>query len=284
MPVTLSPLRYPGGKTQLAPLVIEILRSNGLFHGQYIEPFAGGAGIACKLLLEGYVSQIHINDLDPAIYSFWRSILTEPDRFCRRIESTKITMAEWRKQKRVQERGDADPFALGFSTFFLNRTNRSGIISGGVIGGQEQKGDYPLDCRFNKKDLIRKIERLAARAQDISVTNLDARVFLKRMNERALPQALVNIDPPYFQKGPELYRNSFEVKDHEKLAAAVVGVRPLWMVTYDDTKETRELYRRFPRYSLALYYWAQVKRIGVELLVLDPRLKVPRVTLSPVAA
>lgn len=104
-----------------------------------------------------------------------------------------------------------------------------------------------------------------------------------RWSLRALPQALVNIDPPYFQKGPELYRNSFEVKDHEELAAAIVGVKPLWMVTY-DTKETGERYRKFPRYSLALHYWGQVKRIGVELLVLDPRLRVPRVMLSPMAA
>ena len=277
MPVTLSPLRYPGGKSQLTPLVIEILRENNLFYGHYIEPFAGGSGIACKLLLDGYVSHIHLNDLDPSIYNFWLAILTDGERFCQKIEETAVTIAEWRKQKEIQHSSDPDAFELGFSTFFLNRTNHSGSVNGGVIGGQEQSGNYRLDCRFNKSDLIRKIRRIAAKASQITLTNLDARVFLRSLNKRILPQALINIDPPYFVKGPELYRNSYLAKDHTALAKTIASVNPLWMVTYDSTPETRALYSQYPCFTHALNYSAQVKRVGVELLVLDPRLIVPPV-------
>lgn len=275
MPTTFSPLRYPGGKTQLSPLVIEIMRSNDLFYGEYIEPFAGGAGIACKLLLEGYVSHIHLNDLDPAIYSFWRAVLNEPERFCRRIESVKMTTEEWRRQKKKLTATDIDPFTLGFSAFFLNRTNRSGIIGGGVIGGIEQRGNYLLDCRFNKSVLIKKIERLAARAEQISITNLDGCEFLKRLNRRNLPNTLINIDPPYYVRGPKLYQNSYTAKDHALLAKMVQRIKARWMITYDDTFETRALYARYPLFSQSLNYSAQVKRVGNELLVLDPRLTVP---------
>ena len=285
MPITASPLRYPGGKSQLAPLVIDVLRSNDLFYGQYIEPFAGGAGIACKLLLEGYVSHIHINDLDRSIYRFWWAVLNEPERFCRRIDATKVTLEQWRRLKKVQTEVDPDPFALGFSTFFLNRTNRSGIINGGVIGGFEQAGNYLLDCRFNKKDLIRKIERLATHRDQISLTNLDAREFLKKLNRRQLSNALVNIDPPYYVKGPELYKNCYRAEDHDLLAKTVQRIKPLWMLTYDDTRETRALYAMYPSFSNCLNYSAQIKRVGVELLVLDPRLKVPNsLRLQAVAA
>lgn len=275
MPVIDSPLRYPGGKSQLAPLVIELMRNNDLFYGEYIEPFAGGAGIACSLLLDGYVSRIHINDLDRSIYSFWWAILNEPERFCKRIESIKVTIEQWRRQKTIQCESNPDTFALGFSTFFLNRTNRSGIITGGVIGGFAQDGEYLLDCRFNKKDLIRKIERIATHRDQICLTNLDARVFLNRINRRKLDCALVNIDPPYYLKGPELYKNCYGSQDHELLAETVRRVKPYWMVTYDDTPQTRALYKQYPSYTQNLNYSAQVKRIGVELLVLDPRLKAP---------
>ena len=167
MPVTNTPLRYPGGKSQLTPFVLDVMRANDLFYGEYAEPFAGGAGIACTLLFEGYVSRIHINDLDPSIFAFWESVVKEPELFARRVRDTPVTMDEWRRQKAVQSAQGPSLMDLGFSTFFLNRTNRSGIINGGVIGGFEQKGDYPIDCRFNKANLLRKIERLAAHAEQI---------------------------------------------------------------------------------------------------------------------
>lgn len=275
MAITSTPLRYPGGKSQLAPFVIELLRANDLFYGEYIEPFAGGAGIACKLLLSGYVSRIRINDLDPAIHGFWWAVLNEPDRLCRRIESTPVTVEEWRKQRAVQKVRDPDPVDLGFSTFFLNRTNRSGIIDGGVIGGLDQDGEYSVDCRFNKLDLVKKIQRIALYHEQITLTSEDGRKFLQRLNRMNLSRVLINIDPPYFLKGRELYQNWYEADDHEALATAVSKLRHLWMVTYDDTPETRKLYAAHRRYNQQLTYSAQIKRAGVELLVLDRRLKMP---------
>lgn len=276
MPITDSPLRYPGGKSQLTPLVIEVLRSNDLFYGQYAEPFAGGAGIACTLLLDGYVSCIHINDLDPSIYAFWWAVVQSPERFCRLIASTPVTIEEWHRQKSLQGRTDIDPVELGFSTFFLNRTNRSGIILGGVIGGLEQKGNYLIDCRFHKLNLTKKIERIALNADKINVTNLDALDFLKTFDKSQLAKkTLINIDPPYYMRGPELYRNWFTDEDHKSLAKAVDNIKPFWMVTYDSTVETQQLYAKYPSFSNSLRYTAQVKRTGVELLVMDPRLKLP---------
>ena len=273
MPITNTPLRYPGGKSQLTPLVLDVLRHNDLFYGEYAEPFAGGAGIACSLLLNGYVSRIHINDLDPAIHAFWWLVVNETERLARLVANTAVTIEEWHRQRAVQESSDADPLELGFSTFFLNRTNRSGIINGGVIGGLQQKGTYPIDCRFHKANLLKKIERLALHAEQINVTNLDGLEFLKRFNRKPKVKTLLNIDPPYYVQGPELYKAWFTAEDHAALAKAVSKLKAFWMVTYDSTPETRQLYDRYPSFSNSLRYTAQVKRSGVELLVMDPRLK-----------
>ena len=277
MPVTDSPLRYPGGKSQLAPFVVELMRANDLFYGAYAEPFAGGCGIAMKLLLQGYVSEIYINDIDRSIYSFWSCVVRHSDDLCELIETTPITMEEWYRQKEVQENKRARVLDLGFSTLFLNRTNRSGIIRGGVIGGKEQKGNYPLHCRFNRTGLIEKVRRIASHAEHISLSRLDAEDFVRTTLRNMPKRTLVNIDPPYYAKGPELYTSFYQPEDHANLARAVRGIKQPWIVTYDDVPEIRAMYRGLPLYQQELNYSAQHKRIGVELLVMDPRLTMPGV-------
>lgn len=286
MPVTDSPLRYPGGKSQLIPFVLDLLKENDLFYGEYAEPFAGGAGIALKLLLDGYVDRIYLNDIDPAIHAFWHAVLNHTDELCNRIDGTEVSIGEWHKQRRVYFDVSANnTVERGFATLFLNRTNRSGIIKAGVIGGLEQKGEYKLDCRFNKTELIRKIKRIGSYNKQIDLSQLDAIDFLQNVVSKAGQNTLVNLDPPYFGKGPELYTNFYKPDDHAELARAIGTLQKNWMVTYDDEPKIRSLYSDYPMYSSSLNYSAQLKRIGTELLVLDPRLKAPKlldgVKLSP---
>lgn len=276
MPVTDTPLRYPGGKSQLLPFVIEILRENDLFYGEYAEPFAGGAGVAMTLLLKGYVDRIHINDIDRAIYAFWYAVLHHTDELCALIDSTEMTIDAWHEQRKIHFEGDVIHVArLGFSTLFLNRTNRSGILKGGVIGGFAQQGTYKIDCRFNRADLIRKIRRIALYREQINLTCMDAVDFVSKIVPATGRRTLVNLDPPYFGKGPELYTNFYKHRDHERLAQSVSTIDRHWMVTYDDAPEIRRLYARYPKFLYGINYSAQMKRVGTELMVLDGRLRIP---------
>lgn len=276
MPVTDSPLRYPGGKSQLIPFIIELMRANDLFYGEYAEPFAGGSGVALRLLLNGYVDRIYINDYDDAIFAFWSSVLEKPTELCDLIYSVNVDIATWHKQRYAYfNRDDVSQLELGFATLFLNRTNRSGIIKAGVIGGLKQDGKYKLDCRFNKNDLVRKIKRISQRKDDIVLTNLDAVDFIEEVVPKTSRDTLINLDPPYFGKGPELYSNFYVAKDHKDLADRVANIDRKWIVTYDDVSDIRELYKTYQVYSNSLNYSAQVKRIGTELLVAKPGLVIP---------
>jgi DNA adenine methylase len=275
MPVSDSPLRYPGGKTQLTPFVIDLLRSNDLLNGIYVEPFAGGAGIAWKLLLDNFVSSIWINDIDPAIYSFWASVIRHTGELCELIESTPVTIDEWHKQREVQKCKTSKIVELGFSTFFLNRTNRSGILKAGVIGGLEQNGNYLLDCRFNKKELLKKIQRIALYKERIKLTKIDAEKFIKVEIKKLPERSLINIDPPYYKQGPGLYCSFYKHEDHENLASAIKQIVQPWMLTYDDVPEIRSLYSDLPSISKSLNYSAQVKRIGVEYMVFSNKVTIP---------
>lgn len=259
----------------MIPFVTELIRENQLVHGEYAEPFAGGAGIAVSLLLDGDVDRIYLNDFDPSIYAFWYAVLHHTDELCQKIAQATLDMDEWRKQRGVYFSDDADRVSKGFATLFLNRTNRSGIIKAGVIGGLAQTGNYKMACRFMKPELIRKIRRIAACRERIHLTCLDAVEFVETVLPKTAQNTLVNLDPPYFGKGRELYTNFYTAKDHALLAHSVYQIARRWMVTYDDAPEIRNLYKQFPMFSSKLNYSAQTKRVGAELLVLDPSLRVP---------
>jgi DNA adenine methylase len=245
--ITLSPLRYPGGKTKLRNYLVELLNLNNI-HGTYIEPFAGGAGAALCLLLNNYVEDIVINDIDRSIYALWHSILYQSEMLCDKIFYTHITMEEWYKQRQIQLRkNDCNLLDLGFSTLFLNRTNRSGVISAGVIGGYEQAGEYKLDCRFNKEDLINKIIQISDRAEQIHLFNLDCIAFFDQIENRFdCNNSLVYLDPPYYNKGKKLYTNFYKHDDHANLANYLTSnLNYLWITSYDDTTEIREIYSKY---------------------------------------
>jgi DNA adenine methylase len=274
-----SPLRYPGGKTPLAPFLAEVLRINGLEGGVFAEPFAGGAGAALRLLFSEVLSRIYINDLDTRIYSFWRAVLNHTDELLTLLERTPVNVKHWRRQRAVlRSISQHSILEVGFATFYLNRSNHSGVLNGGPIGGLNQTGNYKIDARFNKKALRKKIERIALYSDRITVKNLDGVEFLKWLFSNGTVRAeaaFVYMDPPFFEKAARLYKIYFRDSDHDKLAKFLNhehGFR--WIVSYDDTPHIRKLYRDRPNVLLAKYSLHTTKT-GRELIISSPNCSLP---------
>lgn len=272
-----SPLRYPGGKGKLASFMEYMIDQLGHRGGTYIEPFAGGAGIAMELLLRNVVSRIVINDYDKAVWSFWKAILTETDRFVEEIRTVPLTVDEWQKQHEILvTQNDKYSFELGFAAFYLNRTNRSGIIKGGVIGGQEQAKDWKMDVRFKREELVTRIQRIAARKKDIKLYNKDVNSFIKNYVPLYEENALIYFDPPYFRKGQQLYMNFFNYKDHVRIEQEIrEHVNCDWIITYDYEPQIEEIYHN---YNLRLYdlnYSVSTKRKANELMIFKDGIIIP---------
>lgn len=270
---TYTPLRYPGGKAKIYHHMKKMINKNFNQKPVYCEPFVGGAGLALKLLLTDIVSEIYINDLDDAIFSFWYSVLNHKDELIERIINTEVTIDSWQLQKEIYE--NPDKFTIierGFSTFFLNRTNRSGIMKAGPIGGKKQNGKYKLNCRYNKENLIKIIETIYLYRDKIEIYNLDAKDFISKVDKK-LDNAFFYLDPPYVEKGPDLYKNSFTPNDHKLLRDKVASLNNKWFITYDDNEYIEKLYKIYKLDRFELNYSISTARKGVEISIYGPGVK-----------
>ncbi len=279
-----SPLRYPGGKAALFPFLRQVIRTNGLAGCTYVEPYAGGAGAGLSLLVTGQVGRVVINDLDPAIAAFWHTLVDEPDALMARVRKVRLSIREWRRQKEIYAAADtSDLAALGFATFYLNRTNRSGVLNGGPIGGLDQSGKYKIDARFNRTNLIERIRVIALYAKRITVTSHDGAAVIKQYARSS--DTFIYADPPYFEKAGSLYLNTFQPDDHEALAS-VLNARAdkKWLLTYDNVGRIAELYPERRRQTFGLHYSAHRVTKATEVMVIADELLVPDQTQTALPA
>lgn len=278
-----TPLRYPGGKQKLSPFLADILVVNDLVGGHYVEPYAGGAGVAIELLLKGLVCKIHLNDSSKPVYAFWRAVLAHTDELCRLIASASLTVDEWKRRREVvRNPGRHTILELGFSTFYLNRCNRSGVLSGGLIGGLDQKGEWKLDARFSRNELIRRVEAIASLRARISIKNMDAEAFITHNVPEMPKETLVYCDPPYFAKSSRLYLDSYGAEDHERLSRLIQSqLHRKWVVSYDRAPEILSYYMRRRSFVYDLQYSASKVYRGSEVFVFSDDLKLPQGSSIP---
>ena len=261
----------------MAPFFVDLFETNNLEHITYAEPYAGGAGTAINLLLGNKVDRIFINDANFGVFSFWNAILSHTDEFVDKIQTVPITIEEWKRQRTILMNGNAPSFDLGFATFYLSRTNRSGILSAGPIGGSSEEkqalAKFKIDCRFNRDNLTDKILDIAERKRCIVVTNKDAIKFLKDLK---CCDKFVYLDPPYYVNGKSLYLDYYKHQDHKQLADYLKKTRKFkWVLSYDNVEPIRELYTGYDQYEFDLKYTANIKKSGSEFLTYSKDLILP---------
>ena len=282
-----TPLRYPGGKARFAPLIAEVISENGLTGGHYLEPYAGGAGVALALLMDGMVKHIHINDVDAAVAVFWRVATQQTAALSNMVANEAVTIEAWHHWRAVMLGQVAcTELERGFATLFMNRTNRSGILKGGVVGGKAQNGTYKLDARFMRDELCKRLERIGQHADAITVYEEDAQLLLLRCHQFLPVKSLIYLDPPYYVKGAGLYRNFYKHEDHENIARLLGSTRfwRPWVVSYDNGEEICAMYRYAHSFTYGLHYTAQRRYTGSEVMFFSARLTPPSLAQELAAA
>lgn len=278
-----TPLRYPGGKQKLTPFILEVIRSNGLEGGHYVEPYAGGAGVAMELLVDGHIGHVHLNDSSYHVYSLWQSLLTHTDEFCSRISRSLLNIEEWLAHREIfRNPHQHNQFEVGFATFYLNRTNRSGVLTGGVIGGLNQTGKWKIDARFPRNELIRRIELIGSLRESITLCNLDAEIFFSNHVPTLPNKSLIYCDPPYFEKGSRLYLNHYTEHDHARIAEIIQRLEKVkWVVSYDGVDHILNYYSGRRKFIYELQYNAARAYKGSEVFIFSDNLVIPRNSSLP---
>ena len=268
----ISPLRYPGGKARLGSFLDRAIRMSGFKGCHYVEPYAGGAGAGLSLLWNDTVSLVHINDASPAISAFWKSVLESNSEFCDRVANAVLDIDTWHAQRFVlSQAARSSEIDLGFAAFYLNRTNRSGIIgTGGVIGGLAQEGKWKMDARFNRDSLIERIRWVGRHRERIRITGQDALALLDGLSDTV--ETFVYLDPPYYHNADRLYDHWYRPEDHAAIYQAVQKLTQPWVVSYDDCPEIRRLYNGMRSCNLSLRYSAARSYRGAEVVFLSPGL------------
>lgn len=276
----LSPFRYPGGKGKLSRFLAYFLVSNNLVGTRLIEPFCGGAGGTLPLLEADLIDRLILNDLNPAVFSFWDSVKNAPDELIKMVLSENVDINAWHHWRNIYNDDTADKIQRGFSAFFLNRTNRSGILHAGPIGGKDQSGAYKIDCRFNRLNLAKRIEKIAIISDRIDVHSIDA---AKLISDIAKPFDFIYADPPYVKEGKNIYQNfSFDDKKHFNFSVVIKRSPAKWLISYDDHPLVHSLYAKAGINVIEFSYVMNQARVGRELLIASSRLSLPVMPSTPV--
>lgn len=283
IPRATSPFRYPGGKDKLTSFLAIFLMHNKLKGARFIEPFCGGAGASLSLLLGGYVKEIHLNDKNYALFCFWEQLLNNTDNLLDMVYQNVPCIEDWHKQKEIYQASISshDKYSkleFGFSVFYLNRANRSGVLSAGPIGGLDQSGKYKIDCRYTVSTLIKKLEKIASMRDSIFVYNEHCIDFLKKFDDRThFDNDFVYLDPPYVKEGRNIYSKNFCFSDaqHRELKDYIAGYSNRWLISYDDHPLVHDLYSKHGTRAVEISYVMNQAKVGKELMIADSRLRMP---------
>jgi len=272
-PEPMSPLRYPGGKALLTAYVSGVIEENLLSGCTFYEPYAGGASVSLELLRLGFIAKAVLVERDPLVFAFWWSVLHDTEALCAAIEACPVTLQTWHELQATRKVDDPHScdfslLQLGIAGLFFNRTNFSGIIGAGPIGGESQSSAYKIDCRFNKEKLIRQIRTVAKFSDRIVVNFGDAIEFLRKKTAQISNGfSFLYVDPPYYLQGQKLYRHSYKDQDHVSLAEFIRKQGYPWLLSYDDHPRIRELYATNRMQPIYLDYKVKSNRTAQELVI-----------------
>lgn len=225
-----SPLRFPGSKSKVLGRFVPYFDSP---HIEYREPFVGGGSI-----FFGKAKARHniLNDIDENVYSFFIALRDYPKELCELVLNNYPSVELW-KQKR-QQTFHQSIIEKGFDFLFFNRTNYSGIYNASLLGGVEQKSNYPIDCRWNPTLLCQSIISCSEKLKDVTIMNQNFDTIITMPGENVL----LIIDPPYYKQGHKLYPISMKHEDHVRLAKLLRETNHRYLLTIDDCEETRAIY------------------------------------------
>jgi DNA adenine methylase len=268
--------RYPGGKSKIKKEIINYIDEYDF--DLYIEPFFGGGSIGLEVLKKRNINFL-LNDKDFGLSCLWQSVIFYPDELINLIESYIPNVSDFYSFKNEllnlqenMENSKKNILDIGFKKLVIHQISFSGLgtRSGSPLGGKEQKSKYNIDCRWSIDNLKKKINNLQK-------LNLNKKLFNNKFYCQDFAQLIQNLpdnnkkfmylDPPYFQKGADLYQYYFTEEKHIELANVLKRLDFSWIMSYDDCDFIRNLYEDFNIKEINISYTINSPKLTKEVLI-----------------
>lgn len=250
--MTLSLLRYPGGKFRSAHKIASIIPEK-----EVCSPFFGGGSVEFALAQKGVKVQAY--DAFHSLVCFWKWVQKDPNKLATEVyKYFPLNPGDFRiLQEQLTEFNVEETDTIDVATIFyvLNRAS----FSGSTLSG----GSSPEHPRFNKQS----IERLSNFSmKNITIEKADFKVSIPLNSDKFL-----YCDPPYLlsKTASSLYGakgNLHRFFDHESLRELLIK-RNGWLLSYNDCEAVRKMYSGFKIEPISWAYGMNKSKQSSEILI-----------------
>jgi DNA adenine methylase len=196
-PSTLSPFRYPGGKSALRSKIIRWIRELGYRPQHFLEPFAGGASVGLAVAELDLADHVTLVERDPEVAAVWNVVLNgSAGALANRIRQFVLTNKSARETLDGKEQ---DLVSRAFRCLLLNRISRGGIMAPGagwLNYGEAGKG---IHSRWYPQTLAKRIEAIHCLRNKLTFRCGDGLETLRNFSSK--PHTVAFVDPPYVVNG-----------------------------------------------------------------------------------
>ena len=250
-------LRYPGGKSKVVKQIIAHIPA-GI--KEFREPMVGGGSVSLVVKQLYPNVKVKINDLNYDLICFWKTLRDNPNELIRKIRKIKERYKDGRKlYNELINKNSDNEFERAIRFFVLNRITFSGTVD---CGGYSQQA---FEKRFTDS-AIEKLKLVSLIIKDFEITHGDCEKLLFEDGD----DVFIFLDPPYYSTTKsKLYGKNGNLHasfDHKRFADNMKKCKHLWLITYDDCMEIRELFTFAYIYPFETQYGMAAKK-GKELII-----------------
>jgi DNA adenine methylase len=223
-----SPIKFVGGKSKLAPLIISMFP----FHTCYVEVF-GGAG---HVLFAKPPSPVEVfNDKDGDLVNFFRVVKHRHEELIRAFDWVLVSRQLFDEYK-AQDPVELDDLQRATRFFYLINRSFGGKYSSPVFQTSKTH-DFPGGhVKYVEAIITQAYERLL----DVAIERGDFEEIIGRYDG---PETLFFCDPPYLGNCDQYPHNDLAgAEEQERLARCLLSIEGKFLLTIGDHPLIRELY------------------------------------------
>lgn len=222
-----APIKWHGGKTYLAPRIIELFPD----HTHYVEPYFGGGAVLFRKpqeWTEGH-SEV-VNDLYGDLVNFWKVLQSRSlfPEFCRLANLIPLSQATWKEACQCQS---DDPIEKALAFFVRYRQSRQGLGKDFATMSRTRTRRGMNEQVSSWLSAVDGLQEAHERLQRVVIT-CDSAIRIIRQEDDL--RTFFYCDPPYVAEtrtAPKAYSFEMTQDDHAELLETLGQIKGTFLLS-----------------------------------------------------